>query len=341
LSATAAILGCSGPVLSKSERAFFADAEPWGFILFGRNIESPQQVRRLTEALRDAVGRDDAPILVDQEGGRVQRLGPPHWRRYPPARAYSELAANDSLATREVARLGGRLMAHDLNALGINVDCAPVLDVPDDDAHEVIGDRAYARSAPEVAVLGRAIAEGLIAGGVLPVIKHMPGHGRAQVDSHDDLPVVAAAWDELEARDFAPFKALSDMPMAMTAHVVYAAVDAKRPATTSKRVMRGVIRHALGFDGLVISDDLAMNALEGGLRERAQAAARAGCDVVLHCGGELRDMRAVVAGAEALKGKAERRANAALARIPKAVEPFDVAAGHARFDAAFAGRWAS
>jgi beta-N-acetylhexosaminidase len=341
LSATAAILGCSGPVLSKAEKAFFADAEPWGFILFGRNIESPQQVRRLTEALRDAVGREDAPILVDQEGGRVQRLGPPHWRRYPPARAYAELAANDSLATREVARLGGRLMAHDLNAVGINVDCAPVLDVPDPDGHQVIGDRAYGRSAAEVAVLGRAIAEGLIAGGVLPVIKHMPGHGRAQVDSHDDLPVVEAGWDELEARDFAPFRALSDMPMAMTAHVLYAAVDGKRPATTSKRVMRGVIRHALGFDGLVISDDLSMNALEGGLRERAEQASRAGCDVVLHCSGELREMKAVVAGVEPLKGKAERRATAALARIPKAVEPFDVAAGHARFDAAFGGRWAS
>jgi beta-N-acetylhexosaminidase len=341
LSAAAAIVGCSGPVLSKTEKAFFADAEPWGFILFGRNIETPQQVRRLTAALRDAVGRDDAPILVDQEGGRVQRLGPPHWRRYPPARAYAELAANDSLATRELARLGGRLMAHDLRALGINIDCAPVLDVPDPDGHEVIGDRAYAKSAALVAVLGRATAEGLIAGGVLPVIKHMPGHGRAHADSHKALPVVEADWEELEARDFAPFRALSDMPIAMTAHVVFAAIDRKRPATVSKRVVRGVIRQAIGFDGLLVSDDLSMQALSGSLRERAEQALKAGCDVVLHCSGVLREMKAVMAGTGSLKGRAERRAAAALGRIPKAVEPFDVAAGHARFDAAFAGRWAS
>jgi beta-N-acetylhexosaminidase len=337
----ACILGCSGLTLTKAERSFFADAQPWGFILFGRNIDTPAQVRKLTEALRDAVGRENAPILVDQEGGRVQRLGPPHWRRYPPARAYGDLAANDPLFRREIARLGARLMAHELAAVGVNVDCAPLLDVPDADGHEVIGDRAYAASAQEVAVLGRAAAEGLIAGGVLPVIKHIPGHGRARVDSHKALPVVEAGWDELDARDFAPFKALSDMPMAMTAHVVYATADRKRPATTSKRVMRGMIREAIGFDGLLISDDISMKALKGSLRERTEAALSAGCDMVLHCTGVLSEMKAVAGAAGALKGRSAMRAAAALARLPKAVEPFDAAAGHARFDAAFEGRWAT
>ena len=339
MSVSACILGCSGLTLTKTERAFFADVKPWGFILFARNIETPRQVRKLTAALRDLVGRDDAPILIDQEGGRVQRLGAPHWRTYPPGRAYGEQA--DLAVGREMSRLGARLMAHDLAALGINVDCLPVLDVPDPEGHAVIGDRAYAETPQAVAVLGRAAAEGLIAGGVLPVIKHIPGHGRARADSHKSLPVVEAGWDELEARDFAPFRALSDMPMAMTAHVVYAAIDPKRPATTSKRVLRGVIRHAIGFDGLVMSDDLSMKALKGGLRERAEAAIKAGCDVVLHCNGIMAEMKAVAAGTPALAGKAARRAAAALARLPRAVEPFDPAAGHARFDAAFAGRWAT
>lgn len=338
MSVAACIFGCSGLTLTKSERAFFADVKPWGFILFARNIETPRQVRKLTAALRDLVGRDDAPILIDQEGGRVQRLGAPHWRSYPPGRAYGEL---DPGLGREICRLGARLIAHDLVALGINVDCLPVLDVPDPAGHAVIGDRAYGQTPQAVAVLGRAAAEGLIAGGVLPVIKHIPGHGRAAADSHKDLPVVDAGWDELDARDFAPFRALSDMPMAMTAHVVYAAIDPKRPATTSKRVMRGVIRHAIGFDGLVMSDDLSMKALKGGLRERAEAAFKAGCDVVLHCNGIMAEMKAVAAGAPSLAGKAARRAAAALARLPRAVEPFDPAAAHARFDAAFEGRWAT
>src|SRR5689334_10808531 len=222
MSVCAAILGCSGPELTAEEQAFFRRVQPWGFILFGRNVTGgPDQVGRLTAALRDTVGRADAPVLIDQEGGRVQRLGPPHWRRFPPGRAYGELARNDPLLRREIARLGGRLIAHDLAGVGINVDCAPVLDAPDPRGHEVIGDRAYAASPDEVAVLGRAVAEGLIAGGVLPVVKHIPGHGRARADSHHELPVVEAPLDELEARDFVPFRALSDMPMAMTAHVIY------------------------------------------------------------------------------------------------------------------------
>ena len=340
MSPAAAILGCSGPALTREETAFFRRVKPWGFILFARNVESPDQVRRLVDALRETVGRDDAPILIDQEGGRVQRLGPPHWGRYPPGRAYGELAGNDPLLRREITRLGARLLAHDLATLGINVDCVPVLDAPDPAGHEIIGDRAYGQTADDVALLGRAAAEGLLAGGVLPIIKHIPGHGRARADSHLELPVVDASWAELDARDFAPFRVCSDMPMAMTAHVIYSAVDRKRPATTSKKVMRKVIREAIGFGGLVMSDDLSMKALTGSFTERAEASLAAGCDVVLHCNGDMAEMKSVLAGTGALKGRAARRADAALARIPKAPEPFDAVAGRARFDAAFDGRFA-
>jgi len=335
----ACILGCSGASLTKAELAFFRDARPWGFVLFARNVEDPAQLRRLTRELRESVGRADAPILVDQEGGRVQRLGAPHWRRYPPARAYGEIT--DPLLRRAIVRLGARLMAHDLAAVGINVDCLPVLDTPYAGAHAVIGDRAYGEDPDEVAVLGRAAAEGLIAGGVLPVMKHMPGHGRARTDSHEALPVVDAASAELEARDFAPFRALSDLPMAMTAHVVFAAFDRRHPATTSRTVVRDVIRGRIGFDGLLISDDISMGALSGSLTGRARAARRAGCDVVLHCSGDLAEMAAVADGAGALSGRSARRAAAALARIPRACEPFDAAAGRARLEAAFEGRLAA
>ena len=341
MSVAAAILGCSGPRLTREEAAFFQAVRPWGFILFARNVESPDQVRGLVLSLRDAVGRADAPILIDQEGGRVQRLSPPHWGRYPPGRAYGDLAGNDPLLRREITRLGARLVAHDLSALGINVDCAPVLDVPDPAGHEIIGDRAYGPAPDQAALLGRAAAEGLIAGGVLPVIKHIPGHGRAKTDSHLELPVVDAPWDELDARDFAPFKVCSDMPMAMTAHVIYSAVDRKRPATTSKKVIKRVIREAIGFDGLLMSDDLSMKALQGSFAERAEASLAAGCDVVLHCNGDMGEMKAVLAGTGELKGRAARRADAALARIAKAPEPFDAAEGRARFDAAFEGRFAA
>jgi beta-N-acetylhexosaminidase len=338
---SAAILGCAGLSLSSEEKAFFRDAAPWGFILFKRNVESPDQVRRLTDELRATVDRPDAPVLIDQEGGRVQRLGPPHWRRYPPGRAYGELSANDPLLRREITRLGARLLAHDLAALGINVDCVPVLDVPVEGAHDVIGDRAYAKSPDGVATLGRAACEGLIAGGVLPVIKHIPGHGRAMADSHLDLPVVETGYDELDRWDFAPFRVLSDMPMAMTAHVVYTAVDPRRPATTSKKAMREVIRGAIGFDGLVMSDDLSMKALGGEFADRARLSLAAGCDVVLHCNGDMAEMRAVMAGTRALSGQALRRAKAALGRIVRVPEPFDVDEARARFDAAFEGRWAA
>lgn len=336
----AAIFGCAGPRLSADERAFFGDARPWGFILFARNVETPDQVRALVEDLRGCVGRANAPILIDQEGGRVQRLGPPHWRRYPPGRAYGALAERDPYAGREMARLGARLMAEDLTKLGINVDCLPVLDVPRPGAHDVIGDRAYGETPDRVAVLGRAAAEGLIAGGVLPVVKHIPGHGRAQADSHLALPVVDAALADLEARDFAPFRALSDMPMAMTAHVVYAAIDPQAPATTSRRVIQTIVRDAIGFDGLLMSDDLSMKALSGDFAERARASLAAGCDVLLHCNGDMTEMLAVRSGSGALSGRAGARADAALARIVRSPEPFDAEAARVRLEAALRGIWA-
>ena len=335
----ACILGCAGPALLGEEAAFFRAVDPWGFILFGRNVETPAQVRALAGALRAAVDRPDAPILIDQEGGRVQRLGPPHWPRYPPARAYAALA--DRGVRLDMAALGARLIAHDLAAVAINVDCAPVLDAPAPGAHEIIGDRAYGEEAAEIAAMGRAVAEGLLAGGVLPVIKHIPGHGRATADSHSSLPVVEASWAELEARDFAPFRALRDMPIAMTAHVVYAAVDARAPATTSSAVIERVIRGAIGFDGLLITDDLSMKALAGDFARRAADSHAAGCDVVLHCNGDMTEMTAVAAGAGPLSPRAAERAAAALGRLVLTPEPFEAREARRRFDATFGDRWAA
>ncbi len=337
---SAAILGCAGTTLTREEIDFFKDVKPWGFILFKRNIADPNQVRALTAALRETVGRPDAPILIDQEGGRVARLQPPRWRTYPPGRAYGELVANDPLVAREITRLGARLIAHDLHALGINVDCVPVLDVPDPKGHEIIGDRAYGDTPEQVATLGRAAAEGLLAGGVLPIIKHIPGHGRAMADSHLELPVVNAKLAELDARDFAPFRVLSDMPMAMTAHVVFTAIDRKNPATTSKKAIKKIIRESIGFDGLLMSDDLSMKALSGDFKQRAKDSLSAGCDVVLHCNGDMAEMKAVMSGVGRMGKEARRRAQAVMGRLVKVPEPFDVAEARARFDAAFDGKYA-
>lgn len=327
----ACILGCAGTVLTGEERTFFRDADPWGFILFKRNIDAPEQVLALTTALRECVGRSDAPILVDQEGGRVQRMGPPHWPAYPPGRAYGALSANDPLTRREAVRLGARLMAHDLRAVGINVDCVPVADVPAPGGHDVIGDRAYADTADEVATLARAAAEGLLAGGVLPVIKHIPGHGRASADSHHELPRVDTSLEEMDATDFAPFRTLSDMPMSMTAHVVYSATDPRHAATLSRKVIKHVIRERLGFDGLIMTDDLGMKALAGDLETLAAKALKAGCDMNLHCSGRLDENRRVAAGSDRLKGHAKRRAHAALARLVRTPEPLDEGEARARF----------
>ena len=311
---------------------------PWGFILFRRNIETPDQVRALTAALREAAQRPDAPVMVDQEGGRVQRLGPPHWRRYPPAKAYGALAFTP-VQQREVSRLAGRLMADDLMALGINIDCAPVLDVPVAGAHDVIGDRAFGDTPTDVALLARGMAEGLMAGGVLPVLKHMPGQGRACVDSHHHLPVVEASRAELDRCDFEPFRALSDMPIGMTAHVVYTALDPAAPCTTSALVISRIIRRAIGFEGLLLSDDLSMNALDGDLAARARAALAAGCDIVLHCNGDLAEMRSVAAVTGELSGRALARADAALSRVSRAAEPLNVPEAASRFQAMLGGRW--
>lgn len=330
------IAGCSGHELTPDEVAFFNEAAPWGFILFRRNIGTPEQVRALCAALRETVGREDAPILIDQEGGRVQRMGPPHWPKYPSGAAYGALHVNDPLAQRELTRLGARLIAHDLRAVGVTVDCLPVLDVPSPGAHDVIGDRAYGKTPEKVALLGRAAAEGLMAGGVLPVIKHIPGHGRAGADSHLSLPVVHASREELERHDFAPFRMMTDMPLAMTAHVVYTALDPERPATISPTVIDEIIRGHIGYDGLLMTDDLSMKALSGSFREKTEAAFAAGCDMALHCNGNMEEMTEVAEASPLLDGVALRRAEAALARIRHEPEPLDPVDARARLDAALA-----
>lgn len=290
MTARAIIFGCSGLSLTAAERELFARSQPLGFILFARNIAGPAQLRSLIAELRDSVGRPDAPVLIDQEGGRVARLREPHWRAGPAVAKLGAVAANDPAAARELCWLHGRLIADQVSRLGIDVVCAPVLDVPVPGAHDVIGDRAFGRSAVLVVELGRAMAEGLLAGGVAPVIKHIPGHGKTRTDSHTELPVVDAPLAVLEAEDFAPFRALNDMPWGMTAHVLYTAVDAARPATTSPIVVERVIRGLIGFDGVLLSDDIGMEALAGTPRERAVAILAAGCDVVLHCSGDLDEM---------------------------------------------------
>lgn len=311
------ICGCSGLELTRDEAAFVRDSDPWGFILFKRNISSPAQVLALTDSLRNSVGRA-APVLVDQEGGRVQRLGPPHWPAYPAARRFGEVYAADPLAGIAAARLTGRLIADDLYRLGITVDCLPVGDVPQPGSHDVIGDRAYGREPEPVALLARAAMTGLAEGGLLPVLKHVPGHGRAHADSHFDLPVVDAPREDLARVDFVPFAALADAPMAMTAHVVYSALDPGLPATLSATIIQSVIRGDIGFAGLLMSDDLSMKALAGPLGERAAAAIAAGCDIALHCNGDLAEMQELAAGAGSLAGLALARADAALAgaRVP-------------------------
>jgi len=329
MSVSAAVYGCSGLVLEAAERAFFRAARPWGFILFARNIDTPHQVRLLVASLREAAGHE-AQILIDQEGGRVQRLRPPHWQNYPPGRAYGDLYALDAEAGLAAARLGARLIAANLRALGITIDCLPVLDVPSPGAHDVIGNRAYAATPDKVTALGRAAANGLLAGGILPVMKHIPGHGRAGADSHMSLPIVTALREELEDADFRTFHALRDLPLAMTAHVVYTAIDPDAPATTSKKLIDEIIRRHIGFAGLLMSDDLSMEALAGGLDERAQASLAAGCDVVLHCNGRMAEMEAVACAVPALQGLARDRADSAVAALAQHVEELDPAENHAR-----------
>ncbi len=303
----AVIFGCSSQTLSAEERAFFREADPLGFILFTRNCANPEQAGRLSAELRDSVGRSDAPVLIDQEGGRVARLRPPNWRPRPPARAFGALYGRDRAAGLEACRLNGRLLAADCAAIGVDVDCAPVLDVPVPGAHDIIGDRAFSTDTDAVIALGRAQSDGLLAGGVLPVAKHIPGHGRALADSHMALPIVEAELAQLEQADFSTFKALADLPWGMTAHVLYTALEVGQPATLSAKVIREVIRGAIGFDGLLLSDDLTMRALTGNLAERTRACLVAGCDIALHCSGQMREMQAVAAGVQPMTAEAQRR----------------------------------
>lgn len=311
----AMILGCAGKTLTDDEVRFYRDERPWGFILFARNIGEPEQVRDLVAAMRDCVGREDAPVFIDQEGGKVQRLRPPLAPNYPPAEALGALYRKDRGSGMRAAWLLARLLAFDLRNLGVTADCMPVLDVPIEGANDVIGSRAYGRDPRTVTILGRAAAEGLMAGGVLPVMKHVPGHGRAAADSHLALPVVDTPLEALRAHDFAPFAALNDLPMAMTAHVVYTAIDPDRPATTSPKVIGEIIRAEIGFDGLLVSDDTSMKALSGDFPEKAEAILAAGCDLVLHCNGVMEEMAGIASRTKPLAGRALERAMRAQAVI--------------------------
>jgi len=333
------ITGCAGKALSDAERELFAAERPCGLILFARNVESPEQIRALVASFREAVGSDDVLILIDQEGGRVQRLRNPHWRNMPPARCYGDLYASDPEGAKRAARAGARLIAAELHDVGINVNCAPLIDVPQAGAHDIIGDRAFSTDPEVVIALGRAVMDGTLAGGVLPVIKHVPGHGRAMADSHHALPRIDASKEDLKAVDFRPFQALHDAPLAMTAHVVLPAFD-QRPATVSPVIMGQVIRDLMGLTGLVMSDDIGMKALGGPFAERTRAVIEAGCDVVLHCSGKFSEMVEVAGAAPPLEGQAAERFAHARACLHDP-EPFDAAEAMALVSEAAATRVAS
>jgi len=332
MNSRAFITGVSGPELNAAEREFIRAERPWGFILFKRNVETPTQVITLVRELRKAAGGPEAPVLIDQEGGRVQRLGPPHWPVYPAGAAFGVLYDIDPYLGLSAARLSARLIAADLIDLGVTVDCLPLADVPVPGADAVIGNRAYGTKPDKVAAIGRAVTEGLEQGGVLPVLKHIPGHGRATADTHFRLPVVDNSRAELERTDFAAFQPLADLPMAMTAHVVFSALDPAHPATTSATIVEQVIRGMIGFQGLLMSDDVSMNALAGSLAERSRAIFAAGCDMVLHCNGKFDEMRQVAAETPELSGKALERARRALA-TRKPPQAFDRLAARAELDA--------
>jgi len=332
MSSRAFITGVSGLKLSDAERGFIGAERPWGLILFKRNVETPDQVSKIVSEFRELVGRDDAPVLIDQEGGRVQRLGPPHWPVYPPGALFGALYDLQPSLGLNAARLSARLIAADLAELGITVDCLPLADVPIAGADAVIGNRAYGTEPAKVAAIARAVTDGLEQGGVLPVLKHIPGHGRANADSHFGLPMVDTDAHELERTDFAAFRPLADLPMAMTAHVVFSALDPAQPATTSATIIRQVIRGVIGFQGLLMSDDVSMNALAGSLAERTRAIVSAGCDMVLHCNGNLDEMREVARQTPELMGQALERANRALASR-KAPQPLDRHAARAELEA--------
>jgi beta-N-acetylhexosaminidase len=323
------ITGVAGTSITPAERNFLREAAPWGLILFKRNIENKKQVSNLTDDFRECIGRDDAPVLVDQEGGRVQRLGPPHWPAYPPGGIFGEIYDRNAAVGIAAAKLGARLIAADLQALGITVDCVPLADLRLPGADLVIGNRAYGETPDKVATIAGAVAEGLMDGGVLPLLKHIPGHGRAMADSHLSLPIVNAERAELEATDFAAFRQLRGLPLGMTAHVVYTALD-RLPATTSATMINEVIRGFIGFHGLLMSDDVSMGALSGTIGERSAACLAAGCDVVLHCNGNIKEMEEVAANSSELKGASAQRAVAALAARRRPSE-IDLSTGRVEF----------
>lgn len=323
------IFGCAGPRLELDEARFFAQAQPWGFILFARNIVDPAQVRALTEALRAAVGRP-APVLIDQEGGRVQRLGPPHWRAWMPPLEQTA-RARDPVRAME---LRGRLIAAELTAAGIDVNCAPLADIACAATHPFLRNRCYGEDPAQVTACARAMARGLMAGGVLPVVKHLPGHGRARSDSHHALPVVDAVPEVLEATDFAPFRALADLPLGMTGHLLFPGLDPQAPVTTSARMI-AQIRESIGFDGALMTDDISMQALAGPVADRGKAALAAGCDLVLHCNGDMAEMAALAEVCPLLDGAACDRCAAALA-TRRAADDADLAALSAEYEALMA-----
>jgi beta-N-acetylhexosaminidase len=323
---SAFVSGCSGKALTADERAFFAAEQPWGLILFLRNCGEPAAIGDLVADFRSATGRPDAPVLIDQEGGRVQRLKPPQWHAYPACATLGLAGEREPEAGVRAAWLQGRLIAADLHELGITVDCAPVLDLRYPGASNVVGDRSFGSDPALVARLARAYADGLLAGGVLPVVKHAPGHGRTTVDSHHQLPVVDADQALLEDSDFKPFADLADLPLAMTGHIVFTAIDSDHPATTSVAVIRDIIRKRIKFDGLLFSDDVSMKALSGSFGDKTRAIHAAGCDVVLYCEGRMEEMREVARASRPLTGRSMERAQRALAALHRP-EPFDRQAG--------------
>ena len=323
----AVIYGVSGLELTQEEQRFFAEADPFGFILFKRNCDNPEQIKRLIADLFEAVGRKWLPVLIDQEGGRVARLVPPYWRKAPPA---GMLASLDEESAKRAIYANARLIASELTELGITVDCAPVLDLLFDGAHNIIGDRAYGAMPVQVAELARQMAQGLLDGGVLPVIKHIPGHGRALVDSHESLPLVKAQREELEQLDFEPFCKLNDMPLAMTAHILYEALDKERVATLSPEVIR-IIREEIGFQGVLMSDDVSMKALKGDVGELTQQIITAGCDLVLHCNGKMEEMQSIHAAVPTMSDVGMVRTEQALSQL-KPSQTADVASLQSELD---------
>ncbi len=331
----AIIFGVSGKRLTEAEKIFFTEVRPFGFILFARNIDTPLQVKQLVAELRQTVGRRDAPVLIDQEGGRVARLRPPYWRAHPPAQAFGALYSQNANAATEAAYINGLLLGHMVGSLGFNVNCAPVLDVLQPGTTAAIGDRAYSDNPDIVIALGKAMADGLLASGVLPVVKHLPGHGRARLDSHEVMPVVSARLDVLAA-DFAPFQALRDLPLGMTCHLLYSAIDQLRPATLSPIIVQQIIRERIGFDGLLLTDDLDMKALRADIATICEQAIESGCDILLQCNGQMERMIEFAAAAPVLSEAAQRRWALARQKLG-AAKPFDVAAAESQLDLLLAG----